>query len=80
MDSRGVSSRVEQGIWLEETGAFAGVTFSEVRIISFSFVISANGKSLILVDPPLGKERVHKALRRVGVGDSGGEEEVKGHD
>lgn len=46
-----------------DAGAFAGTSFSEVRIITFGLIIDSSAKNVLLVDPPLGKERVHATLR-----------------
>ena len=46
-----------------DSGVFSGTSFKEVRIVTFGFIINSKADTAIVLDPPLGKERLHKVLR-----------------
>lgn len=46
-----------------ESGAFGEQSFEEVKIVSFGILFNKKDKTVILVNPPVGKHKVHKVLR-----------------
>jgi len=48
-----------------DEGLFTGTSYEEVRFIAFSLMFTPTSNDLILIDPPLGKHKVHSVLREL---------------